>query len=396
MKKLSFALIWLLLTGCIVDFGSISQDISAGWTRTYAASWLLCRGADGSDLGDYDKDGDYDIATACEKHASNTPSVVVSKNDGDGTFTPFGLGLVNLQAPEDAVWWDEDNDTWLDLVVLEQSGKRARLFRNNSGTLSTQPELIAGVLVVKDPVTGVQTSTGTPMNGLPVRFKPVGPGEFWVGSYSTGAALDRWKRNLTTGKYEIVEHHAAVSIQEITDFDGTLLISDWGGAKRGVYRLDTGYRYTNAPYTRWHSEHNGRIVAGAAEVTVGYRRLQIAGVEPMEIPYPSEFSWYVASAWGDIDCDGIEDIMITGTHSTDADSTLIGLLGPDFTTKIEIASWLGIKHDNLKPLLDAQRCVQAIVTTEEKSEGVLVFFPGEIGPIGDAKRTNTDYEPVRL
>lgn len=151
-------------------------DGLGGWVRTYAAPWSLCKGADGVDLGDFDKDGDLDIISACERHSSLTPSVVVSVNNGDGTYSPMGLGLTNLAGPEDVIWWDEDGDTWLDALVGESVGKKVRLFRNDEGVMSTSPELLV-----------------SPTNGLPMRLHATEPGTFWVGSYSTGASLDRWE-----------------------------------------------------------------------------------------------------------------------------------------------------------------------------------------------------------
>lgn len=84
--------------------------------------------------GDYDNDGDYDIAI-CGKDASTIESSIY-RNNGNGTFTKqtsISLTAVNLGA---MAWGDYDNDGDLDLLIsgttnVYYSGGITKIFRND-------------------------------------------------------------------------------------------------------------------------------------------------------------------------------------------------------------------------------------------------------------------------
>lgn len=81
--------------------------------------------------GDYDNDGDLDIAAIGGQ--GSTPVAKIFRNDG-GTFTDSNISLLGVQYGSVA-WGDYDNDGWLDLAISgnKSSGKATKVYRNNKG-----------------------------------------------------------------------------------------------------------------------------------------------------------------------------------------------------------------------------------------------------------------------
>ncbi|MBP7652948.1 right-handed parallel beta-helix repeat-containing protein, partial [Candidatus Dependentiae bacterium] len=111
-------------------FFVLSQNsrIEAGWTNIGAS--IANVGASSVVFGDYDNDGDLDIALS-----GSDSGVRISKiyrNDGTGTFTDISAGLVACDYSSLA-WGDYDNDGDLDLAFSGYDGTYSRLiiYRNN-------------------------------------------------------------------------------------------------------------------------------------------------------------------------------------------------------------------------------------------------------------------------
>lgn len=89
--------------------------------------------------GDYDNDGDLDLAVAKEQEVSNK----LYTNNGDGTFTggdEFGSGWSNVLS-----WGDYDNDGDLDLAVGQYDELPNKLYINNgNGTFTERDEFGLG------------------------------------------------------------------------------------------------------------------------------------------------------------------------------------------------------------------------------------------------------------
>ncbi len=89
--------------------------------------------------GDYDNDGDLDIALA-GSHTSAPPEFIaeVWRNDGGGTFTDISAGLTGVQDGTIA-WGDYDNDGDLDILLVGDtgSGSMSKVYRNDSGATFT-------------------------------------------------------------------------------------------------------------------------------------------------------------------------------------------------------------------------------------------------------------------
>jgi hypothetical protein len=78
--------------------------------------------------GDFDGDGDMDVATA-----SFTAFVVRwYRNDGNGSFTPQDIDTVNKQQAYDLKTVDIDQDGRLDLILAGRESRNAVLYRNQN------------------------------------------------------------------------------------------------------------------------------------------------------------------------------------------------------------------------------------------------------------------------
>ena len=102
-------------------------DADAGLEGVYwgAAEW-----------GDYDNDGDLDVLLT-GYNAADAPLTEIYRNDG-GTFTDVNAGLVDV-LDSSAAWGDYDNDGDLDVAVMGFSmldGLVTRVYRNTAGTFT--------------------------------------------------------------------------------------------------------------------------------------------------------------------------------------------------------------------------------------------------------------------
>ncbi len=102
--------------GRFADAGATLEALHSG-----AAAW-----------GDYDNDGDADLLLS-GVNASGERRTILYRNDGDGRFTDAGVDLRG-GAFGDAAWGDYDNDGDLDLAlsgVSDEAGFGAAVYRND-------------------------------------------------------------------------------------------------------------------------------------------------------------------------------------------------------------------------------------------------------------------------
>lgn len=114
------------------DNGSF-VDFNAGLTAVSGGS---------AEWGDYDNDGDLDLVISGASPGNIRVSLIY-RNSG-GTFTDINAGLTGTFLGT-AAWGDCDNDGDLDLLVAGAtgSGKVAQIFQNNSGVFS---DISAGLI----------------------------------------------------------------------------------------------------------------------------------------------------------------------------------------------------------------------------------------------------------
>ncbi|MCS4184937.1 FG-GAP-like repeat-containing protein [Salinibacter ruber] len=91
--------------------------------------------------GDYDSDGDLDLAIAGEERVSNSeqkPLTRIYRNDGNGTFAAVGAGLEGIDVDDfysgSLAWGDYNSDGNLDLAV---GGRNPKIYRNDGNETFT-------------------------------------------------------------------------------------------------------------------------------------------------------------------------------------------------------------------------------------------------------------------
>ncbi len=117
------------------DGGDTFTDIVAGLTGVYqcSAAW-----------GDYDLDGDLDLALAGFDEAASVPISKIYRNDSSGVFTDIGASLTGCYVCS-LGWGDYDNDGDLDLALLGSTGTITftRIYRNDGA--SGFVDIVAGL-----------------------------------------------------------------------------------------------------------------------------------------------------------------------------------------------------------------------------------------------------------
>lgn len=108
---------------CLAGFGRVESGLPALLNST--AAW-----------GDYDKDGDLDLALAGST-TGTTPQSKLYRNIGSGNFVDSGVALAAIQHGA-LVWGDYDKDGDLDLLVTGAgaSGPVTKLYRNTGGAFA--------------------------------------------------------------------------------------------------------------------------------------------------------------------------------------------------------------------------------------------------------------------
>ncbi|MEY3026568.1 MAG: hypothetical protein RLZZ238_1465 [Planctomycetota bacterium] len=139
----------LVCLGAIDDrLGFFENDGTGHFTDVTAKTGLgLVSRASGIAAGDFDADGDLDLAVT-----RWLKSTALLRNDGGMHFTDVssGSGVTGAGAGGACAWADFDGDGWIDLAVANRTGtlfnqSRNRLFRNNRDGTFTDVAAALGV-----------------------------------------------------------------------------------------------------------------------------------------------------------------------------------------------------------------------------------------------------------
>lgn len=388
------------------DAAAGTIDPFTPWVQSTIASHATCDGADGTNVGDFNGDGKSDIVTACEQGNK----IVVARRTGTcAAGQPVTYDVIVLPAPaagqgsvigpEDARFGDIDNDGDLDVVIAESASAKLRWFKNNgSGGASPfdQPVKIGE---------GTQCdNSGTPVICRYMHGLVYAPGVVFAGSYSTGAEVSRFNCNDTPCTTASTWTHTKLSAANwvkglevhtgpgsVAPTDDDLLVWDYLGPLKGVRWINDatvgtgtlGTRLTSDSYTLRGTRKSSTIAYAVGTSDGLSAGTTFAIVGGATATYPSGFGRAQAVNLCDLDGDGNADMVVTASHANDpvdditeppsAVASVMWIKGPGFTVAGEISGVLGIKHDNAECVdVDCDGDLD-IVTTEEKSLGLIWY-----------------------
>jgi len=240
----------------------------------------------GAAWGDYDRDGDLDLAMG-SYDSTITPILEVMRNDGGGVFTDAGAGLPGLGVAVVA-WGDYDRDGDLDLFVAGApagggASTVARIYRNVGGTFTDLQAGLTGVATGAaawgdldgDGDLDLVKSGFTPGGTSPRTFVCINQ----AGAFTEDSTM---VVGVTQGSIDLGDHDA--------DGDLDLLIC---GSTTSGFAVPTTQLYDN----------DG----------TGHFTLQPAGLPDL---------YRGAARWGDYDGDGDLDIALTGAPANLGDPAL--------------------------------------------------------------------------
>ena len=138
-------------------------DITTGLVRQFS-------------LIDFDGDSDNDVFIAWR----DRPNMLFRNDNGRFTEIAAQIGLADPRKTVGAVWFDYDQDGWLDLYVANQDGDKNGLFRNDHGQFTDVAELLG--------LTGGGRPPGDPLRGSvrPCAADVDGDGRFDIVSANYG------------------------------------------------------------------------------------------------------------------------------------------------------------------------------------------------------------------
>ena len=277
----------IVLTGSTVDAGLIThvyRNDAEVFTNIDAGLVGVAKGS--TEWGDCDNDGDLDLLLT-GRFEFGTVSCVY-RNDGGGTFYPFGEEFPAVEGVDQggslAQWGDFDEDGDLDIVLSGKTfylDRLARIFRSMGAPPNTPPSVPVGLAVRSEggQVTlswTASTDAETPAAGLSYNLR--------VGTTPGGSEIMSPMADLVTGYRRVAQ---LGNTQERTSWE---LVLPGGTYYWTVQAIDGAYAGSAfAPEQSFHV-----IALSRTDAVLG-------GVN------------YGSLAWGDYDGDGDLDLLVAGT-----------------------------------------------------------------------------------
>ncbi len=297
--------------------GGVFVDISAqipGLGTERGVSW-----------GDYDNDGDVDIAIQGRTDPQNVNFYTKIYRNDNGTFVDIGANLVNLNGGS-TTWVDYDNDGRLDLFVCGSTDNG----NNFASVLYRQDE--NGVFsIVPTPFIGVWGSSASWGD-----YDNDGDQDLFLMGYGNSGAITKLYRNdggtfvdTQIPFYVVVEGASSwVDIDNDGDLDLTYNGAANGSAHTLFYRnlgggnfeeIPSGIKDLSVSALSWGdfdndgdldvAESGSEFFDGTNPTTKIYRN---DGGTFVDIGTTIPGVWFGTLAWGDYDNDGKLDLLVTG------------------------------------------------------------------------------------
>lgn len=372
----------------------------AGWRRhTIDRS---SQGADGVRLGDLNKDGRLDIVTGWEE-GGVVRAYLHPGFENVRQLWP-GVTVGEVISPEDAVFADLDGDGNLD-VLSSTEGKDRSIYVHwgpaQDRVLDPSAWLTVSLAAAKERMRW--------MFALPMDIDGTHGIDFFAGGKDTGAAVGWFEAPPSARDGNAWRWHplrevgwlmSLISADMDGDGDADLLFSDRKGPRTGVFWLENPGK---AHAARSWKEHpighvsqdevmflayadldgdglNDVISAVKPQQLDFYRRLSPQGrfAAPVHIPFPDTTGSAKGVAVGDVDGDGLPDLLISCEHAVGAKRGVVALLATRTGKQTSYRSWdisgaPGTKFDLLQ-LLDLDGDGDLDVVTCEETENLGVFW----------------------
>jgi hypothetical protein len=347
----------------------MSTQIDAAWPRHVIDDEL--RGADGVKLGDVDNDGDLDIVTGWEE--SGRTRIYFYPGAGNVKKKwPF-VDIGETPSVEDAVFFDVDDDGWLD-VVTSCEGKTKKMYVHwnpgrdvqKAASAWRQQELPASVSVMQW------------MFSTQISISSKQPLALVAGGKNKNAALGLFETSQPSHSldYKWRALYSAGWIMSIyaLDMDGDgdedILYSDRKGENRGcrwMENLDGGQKWTNhligaedrevmfLTYTDVDEDGQHEVVAAVKPnlllIYHAPKNLKDKWHETV-IEFPSNTGSAKAVAAGDLNMDGQIEFIVSCEHALPPKSGVFALHLDDAFQQIESTTDIsgpdGIKFDRME------------------------------------------------
>jgi hypothetical protein len=399
------ALVLLMLGGCsspdaVSRRGSLAQ-LDAPWTRHAIDN--SSEGADGTRLADANGDGLPDIVTGWEEGGLVRAYLHPGHDAVRQAWPRVTIGQV--ASPEDAVFADFDRDGNLD-VLTSTEGRSRQLFVHwgpgpqhylDEASWETQP-----IPAAKDAMQW--------MFALPAQIDGQHGEDLFAGGKNEDAAVG-WlqvpdnARDLAAWRWHPLRPVGWLMSLVAADMDGDgdadLLLTDRRGERSGLLWLENpGPEAATGPWVEHNignvGQHEVMFLStgdldgdGLEDIVVAvkprelhlYRLLDSRGsfAEPQIVPLPEEAGSAKGIAIGDMDQDGIADLVFSCEHAVDGKQGVMGLRGirDRDTIRYEpfpISGPEGVKFDLIELLdLDGDGDLDVLTCEENENLGVIWY-----------------------
>ncbi|MFB6280296.1 MAG: FG-GAP-like repeat-containing protein [Salinibacter sp.] len=287
------------------SFSPVSANLT-GVTEGSSSQW-----------GDFDDDGDLDLVVTGDD-ANDDPTATIYENE-DGAFSPAGVNLTGVRRSS-SDWGDFDGDGDLDLAVtgFDGSSRTATLYENEVNSFSPVGASLTGVLAGSSDwgdfdgdgdldlvVTGGDGSNRTAKiyENEDGSFSPVGAGLIGVASGSSG-----WGDFDQDGDLDLI-----VTGREDGGNRTAIVYENEGGSFSPLGTGLTGVRLSSSDWGDFDADGDLDLVVtghdGSSWTAVLYEN-EGSSFSPADVGLTGVSSG--SSGWGDFDADGNLDLIVTG------------------------------------------------------------------------------------
>lgn len=398
----------VLAVGCAVTVCLTAP--AAGAVGGAEEPWVLHtitsgpRGADGVNLADVDGDGDLDVTTAWEQAGL----VTVSLQPDDDPREPWQTVTVGtrLFGVEDAIFADVDADGHLDVVSACECRRLVVHFGPDDPDLVAQPQAWTSVELTAaadfqrwikvavadvdgdnrlDIIGGGKVNPATvgwlrapqnPRDGSAWTYTPMSPVAWTMSLVPRDADADGDTDVVLTDRTYIINPDGTRTYH----LRGTRWLENTGGADWVNHPIGfAGGEHKFIRITDFDGDGHDDVLDGASGATYNRSFLrrnlgQWGPWEVTEIPQPADVGHYQDVAVGDVDLDGVTDLVFSYSH---AEGDLSGVVWSAATEngweRREISGSPGTKYDNVE-LVDLDGDGDLDVVTSEQIEQLGVIW----------------------